>query len=198
MVALDIPRTHYWLDGTPHGRLNCLNLPHNIHHNTLHPSTPPLAATGPRRLHGVCGCRQHQDRGWRGFGGGDDAFGVADNAFCTTADPPAGREEPHRRLLGEEQERRHAPHLLGGVKKELDECAEETKRSLFSDTTQVDNIHKAVEDLKAKNIRSLDPKPKVGAHGKPVVFLHPKVMERGGTYIRFIDADRWAWWIFLT
>lgn len=25
-----------------------------------------------------------------------------------------------------------------------------------------------------KGVKVLDPKPKIGAHGKPVVFLHPK------------------------
>lgn len=39
---------------------------------------------------------------------------------------------------------------------------------------EVDNIHEAMKDLKAKNIRLLSPEPKIGAHGKPVVFLHPK------------------------
>ena len=56
---------------------------------------------------------------------------------------------------------------------------------------QVDDIHKAVDALKGK-VRALNPEPKVrpiltgplfddamvtlqiGAHGKPVVFLHPK------------------------
>ncbi|XP_048583468.1 methylmalonyl-CoA epimerase, mitochondrial [Nematostella vectensis] len=39
---------------------------------------------------------------------------------------------------------------------------------------EVKNIGEAVKDLKAHNVRSLDPEPKIGAHGKPVVFLHPK------------------------
>ncbi|KXJ25944.1 methylmalonyl-CoA epimerase, mitochondrial [Exaiptasia diaphana] len=39
---------------------------------------------------------------------------------------------------------------------------------------EVKNIYEAVKDLKANNIRALDPEPKIGAHGKPVVFLHPK------------------------
>jgi methylmalonyl-CoA/ethylmalonyl-CoA epimerase len=37
-----------------------------------------------------------------------------------------------------------------------------------SDTT----IH--FRDLKAKNIRCLSAEPRIGAHGKPVMFLHPK------------------------
>jgi methylmalonyl-CoA/ethylmalonyl-CoA epimerase len=35
-------------------------------------------------------------------------------------------------------------------------------------------VHAAVKDLTKKGIRALDPEPKIGAHGKPVVFLHPK------------------------
>lgn len=39
---------------------------------------------------------------------------------------------------------------------------------------QVDDINSAVADLKAKNIRTLSAEPRIGAHGKPVMFLHPK------------------------
>ena len=39
---------------------------------------------------------------------------------------------------------------------------------------EVDDINEAVKDLKAKNIRCLSPEPRIGAHGKPVMFLHPK------------------------
>ncbi|KAM5171142.1 methylmalonyl-CoA epimerase, mitochondrial isoform 2-T2 [Mantella aurantiaca] len=39
---------------------------------------------------------------------------------------------------------------------------------------EVDDIKKAMSDLKNKNIRLLSEEPKIGAHGKPVVFLHPK------------------------
>ncbi|XP_013887054.1 methylmalonyl-CoA epimerase, mitochondrial isoform X2 [Austrofundulus limnaeus] len=39
---------------------------------------------------------------------------------------------------------------------------------------EVEDIDAAVADLKAKNIRTLSEEPRVGAHGKPVVFLHPK------------------------
>ncbi|KAJ3089772.1 hypothetical protein HK102_005535 [Quaeritorhiza haematococci] len=39
---------------------------------------------------------------------------------------------------------------------------------------EVSDIKKAVKDLKSKGVRSLDPEPKIGAHGLPVVFLHPK------------------------
>lgn len=39
---------------------------------------------------------------------------------------------------------------------------------------EVDDIYAAVDDLKARGIRILSDSPKIGAHGKPVVFLHPK------------------------
>ncbi|KAK9760955.1 hypothetical protein K7432_014519 [Basidiobolus ranarum] len=39
---------------------------------------------------------------------------------------------------------------------------------------EVDNIKNAMKDLVSKKIRTLSSEPKIGAHGKPVVFLHPK------------------------
>lgn len=39
---------------------------------------------------------------------------------------------------------------------------------------QVDDINAAITDLKEKEIRLLSPEPRIGAHGKPVMFLHPK------------------------
>lgn len=39
---------------------------------------------------------------------------------------------------------------------------------------EVDNIYAAIDDLKERGIRVLSDSPKTGAHGKPVVFLHPK------------------------
>jgi methylmalonyl-CoA/ethylmalonyl-CoA epimerase len=39
---------------------------------------------------------------------------------------------------------------------------------------QVADIYASVNQLKANGYTPLDPKPKTGAHGKPVVFLNPK------------------------
>ena len=40
---------------------------------------------------------------------------------------------------------------------------------------EVDDIHAARDELKAKGARVLgDGEPRIGAHGKPVLFLHPK------------------------
>jgi len=39
---------------------------------------------------------------------------------------------------------------------------------------EVDNIEQAMRWVRSKNIRCLSEKPSIGAHNKPVVFLHPK------------------------
>jgi len=52
---------------------------------------------------------------------------------------------------------------------------------------EVDDINVAVESLRSTGkIRILDPKPKIGAHGKPVIFLHPK--DCGGVLIELEQA----------
>ncbi|XP_019333334.1 methylmalonyl-CoA epimerase, mitochondrial isoform X5 [Alligator mississippiensis] len=52
----------------------------------------------------------------------------------------------------------------------------EKARSLYKDVlgAQVDDITAAVAELKKRKIRILSEEPKIGAHGKPVIFLHPK------------------------
>jgi len=39
---------------------------------------------------------------------------------------------------------------------------------------EVDNIMNAMDEVKRNGIRCLSPQPRIGAHNKPVVFLHPK------------------------
>ncbi|XP_027754160.1 methylmalonyl-CoA epimerase, mitochondrial-like, partial [Empidonax traillii] len=39
---------------------------------------------------------------------------------------------------------------------------------------EVDDITAAMAELKKKQMRILSEEPKIGAHGKPVIFLHPK------------------------
>ena len=39
---------------------------------------------------------------------------------------------------------------------------------------QVNDLKAALEELKKNNIRTLSPEPRIGAHGKLVMFLHPK------------------------
>jgi methylmalonyl-CoA/ethylmalonyl-CoA epimerase len=51
---------------------------------------------------------------------------------------------------------------------------------------EVDNIDEAIKSMKQKNIRCLSEKPSIGAHGKPVVFLHPK--DCNGTLVELEQA----------
>ncbi|XP_003986940.1 methylmalonyl-CoA epimerase, mitochondrial [Felis catus] len=51
---------------------------------------------------------------------------------------------------------------------------------------EVDDINAAVMDLKEKKIRILSEDPKIGAHGKPVIFLHPK--DCGGVLVELEQA----------
>ena len=39
---------------------------------------------------------------------------------------------------------------------------------------QVDNIDKALEEMKAKGVNLIDQKPRSGAHNSRIAFLHPK------------------------
>lgn len=60
------------------------------------------------------------------------------------------------------------------------------ERVLFFPFFKVDNINEAVMDLKKKKIRSLSEEVKIGAHGKPVIFLHPK--DCGGVLVELEQA----------
>ncbi|CAF1339369.1 unnamed protein product [Adineta ricciae] len=51
---------------------------------------------------------------------------------------------------------------------------------------EVDNIEEAVKDIQHQNIRTLSESTQIGAHGKPVIFLHPK--DCGGILIELEQA----------
>ncbi|KAM6180900.1 methylmalonyl-CoA epimerase, mitochondrial-like [Erethizon dorsatum] len=51
---------------------------------------------------------------------------------------------------------------------------------------EVDDINEAVMHLKKKKIRTLSEGTKIGAHGKPVIFLHP--VDCGGVLIELEQA----------
>ena len=53
---------------------------------------------------------------------------------------------------------------------------------------EVDDIHAALTKLKEAGVRPLDPTPKVGAHGLPVVFLHPK--DCGGVLVELEEMKK--------
>nr|KAF6268089.1 hypothetical protein mPipKuh1_008237 [Pipistrellus kuhlii] len=64
----------------------------------------------------------------------------------------------------------------------------EKARAFYRDVlgARVDDIKAAVRDLKDKKIRSLSDEAKIGAHGKPVIFLHPK--DCGGVLVELEQA----------
>jgi len=51
---------------------------------------------------------------------------------------------------------------------------------------EVTDINRALVEVKARGIRALSDKPTIGAHNKPVVFLHPK--DCGGVLIELEQA----------
>lgn len=56
------------------------------------------------------------------------------------------------------------------IKKFVDKNGEGIHHIAF----EVDDIYAAIEELKAKGIRLIDEKPRLGAHGMSVAFMHPK------------------------
>jgi methylmalonyl-CoA/ethylmalonyl-CoA epimerase len=56
------------------------------------------------------------------------------------------------------------------IKKFLDKNGEGIHHIAF----EVDDIHLAIEELKARGVRLIDEKPRQGAHGMSIAFMHPK------------------------
>lgn len=52
----------------------------------------------------------------------------------------------------------------------------------------VDNIEAALADYKAKGIQLIDSKPRIGAHGKKVAFVHPK--STGGILLELCEVPK--------
>nr|CAG8544300.1 14379_t:CDS:2 [Entrophospora candida] len=52
---------------------------------------------------------------------------------------------------------------------------------------EVNNVTEAVKELTEKGVRALDPEPKIGAHGNPVIFLHPK--DCGGVLVELEEEE---------
>ncbi|GAB0056850.1 Methylmalonyl-CoA/ethylmalonyl-CoA epimerase [Candidatus Magnetaquicoccaceae bacterium FCR-1] len=55
---------------------------------------------------------------------------------------------------------------------------------------EVEDIQDAVGRLREQGLEVLDPEPKIGAHGQPVVFLHPKGV--GGVLVELEQASRYS------
>ncbi|XP_051890776.1 methylmalonyl-CoA epimerase, mitochondrial [Pristis pectinata] len=51
---------------------------------------------------------------------------------------------------------------------------------------EVDRLAAALQQLRARGVRTLSPQPRLGAHGKPVIFLHPK--DCGGVLLELEEA----------
>jgi len=49
----------------------------------------------------------------------------------------------------------------------------------------VDNLEEALQELAAKNLRLIDHKPRAGAGGKKIAFLHPK--DSGGVLVELCE-----------
>lgn len=49
----------------------------------------------------------------------------------------------------------------------------------------VDDIQKTIEDFVAKGYRMIDQKPRIGAEGHPIAFMHPKSSD--GILIEFVE-----------
>ncbi|MDD3803166.1 MAG: methylmalonyl-CoA epimerase [bacterium] len=49
----------------------------------------------------------------------------------------------------------------------------------------VDDIEKTIEEFTEKNFRMIDAKPRMGAEGKPIAFMHPKSSE--GILVEFVE-----------
>ncbi len=53
---------------------------------------------------------------------------------------------------------------------------------------EVDNIEKALEELKAKGVVLIDEKPRRGAHNSKIAFLHPK--STYGALVELVEPDK--------
>lgn len=71
----------------------------------------------------------------------------------------------------------------GPVAKYIDSKGEGIQHIAF----RVDNIEKALEELKAKGIRLIDEKPRKGAGGARIAFIHPK--ETHGVLVEICERN---------
>ncbi len=93
-------------------------------------------------------------------------------------------KEPDHIEIVEEQKVKTAIYYLGDVRIELLEPTSEDSpiakfiekrgEGLHHVAYKVDDLEKKLEDLKGKGFRLIDEKPRVGAEGKLIAFVHPK------------------------
>lgn len=77
-------------------------------------------------------------------------------------------------------------HPLGDKSPIANFLKKRTEGGIHHVCLEVADIYASINQLKANGITPLDPKPKTGAHGKPVVFLNPK--ECNGVLIELEQA----------
>ncbi len=71
----------------------------------------------------------------------------------------------------------------GPIAKYIDSRGEGVQHIAF----RVENIHDALEELKAKGVRLIDKEPRQGAGGAKIAFIHPK--ETNGVLIEICERD---------
>jgi methylmalonyl-CoA/ethylmalonyl-CoA epimerase len=72
----------------------------------------------------------------------------------------------------------------GPIAKYLEKRGEGIQHVAF----RVDDLEAALEELKAKGIRLIDEKPRIGAGGAKIAFLHPK--STNGVLVELCQRDR--------
>ncbi|CAG8502480.1 9798_t:CDS:2 [Cetraspora pellucida] len=55
---------------------------------------------------------------------------------------------------------------------------------------EVENVTEAIKDLTSKGIKTLDTKPKIGAHGNPSCLLHPKSCNGMGMLVELAEIKK--------
>lgn len=64
---------------------------------------------------------------------------------------------------------------MGGESSPIHQFLEKnTRGGIHHICYEVDDINAALEHFKKEGIRPVDKNPKIGAHGNPVIFLHPR------------------------
>lgn len=63
---------------------------------------------------------------------------------------------------------------------------EKRKGGLHHICIEVSDIERHLEDLKQKGVKLIDEKPRIGAHGKRIAFVHPK--STGGVLIELCES----------
>jgi methylmalonyl-CoA/ethylmalonyl-CoA epimerase len=71
----------------------------------------------------------------------------------------------------------------GPVARHIDSRGEGIQHIAF----RVENIEQALEEMKAKGIRLIDQKPRLGAGGAKIAFIHPK--ETHGVLVEICERD---------